>query len=171
MVDEGAYDQIVACGAGVSHFMPEETPQFIGEFEDVPVDPKGRLILPAAFRKVLPLGVNSFVIARWFDGCLAGFEPTRWKQILRQLLELGGGQRQSRQLGRTLAARAVEVKIDGQGRVLVPRKHLDMAGIGERATVIGAVDRVEIWNTERYGTYMQEADEKLEEIAEQFNLL
>ncbi len=150
--------------------MSEETPQFIGEYEDVPVDPKGRLILPAAFRKVLPLGVNSFVIARWFDGCLAGFEPTRWKQVLRQLLELGGGQRQTRQLNRTLAARAVEVKIDGQGRILIPRKHLDMAAVSERATVIGAVDRVEIWDSGRYITYMQEADEKLEEIAEQYKL-
>ena len=88
-VGAGLVTEAEFMGAGVSHFMAEETPQFIGEFEDVPVDPKGRLILPAAFRKVLPLGVNSFVIARWFDGCLAGFEPTRWKQILRQLLELG----------------------------------------------------------------------------------
>ena len=151
--------------------MPEEAPQFIGEYEDVPVDPKGRLIVPAAFRKTLPMGANSFVIARWFDGCLAGFDPNSWKHVLRQLLTLDGGQKQARQLRRSVAGRAVEAKIDRQGRVLIPRKLLERAGITDRATIIGAVDRVEIWNPERYAGYMDEADQKLEEIVEEMDLL
>ncbi len=151
--------------------MPDETPQFIGEYEDVPVDPKGRLIVPAAFRKALPMAVNTFVIARWFDGCLAGFDPNGWKQVLRQFLTLDGGQKQHRQLRRSVAGRAVEARIDRQGRVLIPRKLLDRAGITDRATIIGAVDRVEIWNPDRYTSYMDEADQKLEEIVEEIDLL
>ena len=101
--------------------MPDEIPQFIGEYEDVPVDPKGRLIVPSAIRKELPLGVNSFVVARWFDGCLAGFDPGVWHRVLQQLLALDGGQRQARQLRRSVAGGAMEAKIDppeitGSGR-------------------------------------------------------
>ncbi len=150
--------------------MVDETPQFIGEYEDIPVDQKGRLFVPAALRKALPMGVETFVIARWFDGCLAGFDPTSWKQVLRQLLDLDGGTRQSRQLRRAVAGRAVQARMDRQGRMLIPRKLLDQAEITEKATVIGVVDRIEIWSPDRYGGYMDEADQKLEEIAEEMDL-
>lgn len=151
--------------------MSEETPQFIGEYEDVPVDPKGRLIVPSACRKALPMGVTTFVIAQWFDGCLAGFDPKGWQRVLGKLQTLDGGQKQSRQLIRSVAGRAVEARIDRQGRVLIPRKLLDRAGITDRATINGAVDRIELWNPERYADYMDEADQKLEEIAEEMDIL
>ena len=150
--------------------MPDEIPQFIGEYEDVPVDPKGRLIVPLAIRKELPLGVNSFVVARWFDGCLAGFDPGVWHRVLQQLLALDGGQRQARQLRRSVAGGAMEAKIDRQGRLLIPRKLLDRVNITERATVSGAIDHVEIWNPVRYVEYMNETDQRLEEIVETYGL-
>lgn len=150
--------------------MPDEIPQFIGEYEDVPVDPKGRLIVPSAIRKELPLGVNSFVVARWFDGCLAGFDPGVWHRVLQQLLALDGGQRQARQLRRSVAGGAMEAKIDRQGRVLIPRKLLDRVDISDRATVSGAIDHIEVWNPARYVEYMNETDQRLEEIVETFGL-
>lgn len=151
--------------------MPDETSQFIGEYEDVQVDAKGRLFVPAAFRKALPMGVNSLVVARWFDGCLAGYDPGGWQQVLRKLQGLDGGQRQTRQLIRAVLGRATEIKIDGQGRILVPRKHLDLVGITDQVTIIGALDRIEIWNPQRYLAYISEADQKLEEIVEDLDLL
>ena len=151
--------------------MAEEFPQFIGEYEDVPVDPKGRLIVPSAFRRTLPMGVSTFVVARWFDGCLAVYDPDGWKRVMRRLQSLDGGQRQSRQLIRALAGRATDVRVDRQGRILIPRKYLDMVEITDRATIIGALDRFEVWNPKRYAGYMDEADQKLEEIAEEIDLL
>ncbi|MDA0747021.1 MAG: division/cell wall cluster transcriptional repressor MraZ [bacterium] len=151
--------------------MPEETAQFIGEYENVQVDPKGRLFVPATFRKALPMGVSSLVVARWFDGCLAGYDPGGWKQVLRKLQGLDGGQKQTRQLIRAVLGRAQEVKLDGQGRILISRKQLDLVGISDSVTINGALDRIEIWNPERYITYMSEADQKLEEIVEEMDLL
>ena len=55
--------------------------------------------------------------------------------------------------------------------MLIPRKLLDRAGITDRATINGAVDRIELWNPERYADYMDEADQKLEEIAEEMDIL
>jgi MraZ protein len=151
--------------------MAEESPQFIGEYEDVPVDPKGRLIVPSAFRRTLPMGVSTFVVARWFEGCLAVYDPNGWKRVMRQLQGMDGGQRQSRQLIRALAGRATEVRIDRQGRILIPRKYLNMVDVTDRATIIGAVNRFEVWNPERCAGYLSEADQKLEEIVEAFDLL
>jgi MraZ protein len=147
--------------------MTAETPQFIGEYEDIPVDPKGRLIVPASFRKALPMGVNTFVVARWLDGCLAAFEPQGWTAFMQKLRQLDRGQKQTRQLVRALAGRATEVKVDGQGRVLIPKKHLEMASISDRATLVGVIDRIEIWDPERYAGALNEVD--LEDIAEDLN--
>lgn len=144
--------------------MPDETPQFIGEYENVPVDEKGRLIIPSAFRKALPMGVNTFVVARWFDGCLGAYDPSGWKRVLEKLQSLSGAKRETRLLIRAVAGRATEIKFDSQGRVLIPRKHLEMAGITNRATLIGVIDRVEIWSPERYLDCIKTVD--LEEIAE-----
>ena len=117
------------------------------------------------------MGVNSFVVARWLDGCLAGFDPGVWNRVLQQLLALDGGQRQARQLRRSVAGGAMEAKIDRQGRVLIPRKLLDRVDITDRATVSGAIDHVEIWNPARYAEYMNETDQGLEEIVETYGLL
>ncbi len=35
---------------------------------------------------------------------------------------------------------------DGQGRVVLPKRHLDRVGIGRNVSLIGAVDHLEIWN-------------------------
>ena len=80
--------------------MSDETPLFIGEYEDIPVDNKGRLIVPAAIRRVLPTHVTSLVIARWFDGCLAGFDPIGWQQVLQQIRDGSHKGRVKRQIAR-----------------------------------------------------------------------
>jgi MraZ protein len=70
---------------------------------------------------------------------------------------------------RALVGGSKELKIDRQGRVLVPRKHLGMAGITDRATLVGVIDRVEIWHPDRYADSLNEVD--LEGIAEQLDWL
>ena len=147
--------------------MPDEIPQFIGEYEDVPVDPKGRLIFPSAFRKTLPKGADSVVVAQWLDGCLAFFDPAGWKRFIQQLKNLEVGRRKHRQFIRAVAGLAADVKIDRQGRALIPRKHLDVAGISDRATLVEVVDRVEIWSPDRYESIQEGVD--LEAIAEEMD--
>jgi MraZ protein len=132
--------------------------KFIGEYEDLPVDPKGRLVVPATFRKALPQGVGSLIIAEWFEGCLAAFEPGSWDKLVDQLIGLDRSQQQTRQLVRRLVGRAIEAKIDRQGRILIPRKRLEFSGITERATLSGVIDKIEIWNPDRYNDVQNSAD-------------
>ena len=47
--------------------------QFLGEY-DVPVDAKGRVFVPAEFRKKLPPeAAETFVVVRGFDRCLTAY--------------------------------------------------------------------------------------------------
>ena len=138
--------------------MPSLRSQFIGEYEDLPVDPKGRLVVPATFRKALPQGIGSVIIAEWFEGCLAAFEPGSWDKLVQKLIGLDRSQQQTRQLVRRLVGRAIEAKIDRQGRILIPRKRLEFADITERATLSGVIDKIEIWNPDRYNDVQNNAD-------------
>jgi len=149
--------------------MSEARTQFIGEYEDIPIDQKGRLIVPASFRKALPQGVTSLIVAEWFDGCLAAFDPEGWAQLIAQLRGVDRSQRQTRQLVRRLAGRAAEVKVDRQGRILIPKKLLDIGEISDHATMSGVIDKIEIWNPERYNQTQNSAD--LESAAEELDWL
>ena len=49
-------------------------------------------------------------------------------------------------------SQASEARLDRQGRVTIPRKLLERAGIRDRMIIIGALDRLELWNPEVYQT-------------------
>ena len=63
-----------------------------------------------------------------------------------------------------MAGSASEVKLDRQGRALIPRKRLDSVGISDRATLTGVIDKIEIWDPDRYDEAQDNTD--LESIAE-----
>ena len=144
--------------------MSNNRPQFFGEFENIPIDAKNRLIVPAPLRNALPNGVTSIIVTQWFDGCLAAFDPEGWRQLIDQLLSMGHSQVKTRQLVRKMAGSASEVKLDRQGRALIPRKRLDSVGISDRATLTGVIDKIEIWDPDRYDEAQDNTD--LERIAE-----
>ncbi len=145
--------------------MSDNQPHFFGEFENIPIDTKGRLIVPASLRNALPNGVTSIIVTQWFDGCLAAFDPDGWRRLIDQLRNMGHSQVKSRQLVRAMAGRASEVKLDRQGRALIPRKRLDSVGITDRATLTGVVDCIEIWAPDQYNEAQNTAD--LEAVAEE----
>jgi MraZ protein len=62
---------------------------------------------------------------------------------------------------RALAANAVQVEPDAQGRILIPQRLRDYAGLGRDCAVIGALDRIEIWDAARWREISGEADESL----------
>ena len=149
--------------------MSDNRPQFFGEFEDIPIDPKGRLIVPAALRRALPDGITSVIVTQWFDGCLAAMDPEGWRLLFNQLRDMNQSQANIRQLVRRMAGRAAEVKLDRQGRALIPKRLLDLVGIEWQASLIGVVDRIEIWNPGRYTEAQNSTD--LESVAEDLEWL
>ena len=68
-----------------------------------------------------------------------------------------------------MAGRADEIKLDRQGRALISKKLLNLANITDRATLTGVVDRIEIWNPDRYNDAQNNVD--LEVAAEELEWL
>ncbi|MFH1009158.1 MAG: division/cell wall cluster transcriptional repressor MraZ [Candidatus Latescibacterota bacterium] len=143
---------------------------YYGEHDNV-IDPKGRLYVPAAFRKALPDEANdTFVVTRGLDGCLSVYGLDDWNHVKDGLRSLSATKANDRQFVRLVLSQAAQTKVDRQGRIAIPRKLLDRAGIVDRATAIGVLGRFELWNPERYEQYMQDADEHFVETAENIGI-
>ena len=132
--------------------------RYIGGYERLLVDPKGRVILPALLRRALPGKIRHLILSAWFDGCLAAFDPTSWGLLVRSFLKKRTNPEEARMFARTFAGKAIEVRIDTKGRILITRHFLTLVGIGNRATIIGALDHIEIWDPDRYRTHSQHLD-------------
>ncbi|HDH99376.1 MAG: cell division/cell wall cluster transcriptional repressor MraZ, partial [Candidatus Latescibacterota bacterium] len=68
---------------------------------------------------------------------------------------------------RLLIPQAIEVRVDRQGRINIPKRLLKFAQIKDRAVAAGVLDYFELWNPEIYeehlkGSEMTELSEVLE---------
>jgi MraZ protein len=136
---------------------------FTGAYR-VRVDEKGRLAVPAAYRRELPEGSH---ISMGQDGALAIYPPEQWETLvsgLRQPLL----NRDQRALARALFSRAVACEFDAQGRVGLSPEQRRLAGIETRssAVVIGGGSKVEIWAEERWDSYSDDLPDKFDELVD-----
>lgn len=109
------------------------------------MDSKGRMAFPNKLRE--QLGV-SFVITIGLEGCLYVYSNEEWEKFTEQLRTLSGPV--AKQAIRKYAANAVVAEADKQGRILIPQNLREHAGLEHDITVIGNLNRAEIWDTARY---------------------
>ncbi len=130
----------------------------------VRVDEKGRLAIPAGFRKQLPEG--SYVSVG-LDRVLAIYPPEVWEALAQELRSPLQGPDQ-RALARTLYSLSDSFEPDGQGRITLSSESRRAAGIEAPSTavVIGSGSRVEIWPEARWNSYSADAQERFTEFAD-----
>jgi MraZ protein len=130
----------------------------------VRVDEKGRLAIPASFRKQLPEGSYLSV---GLDRVLAIYPPDVWAALADQLRAPLQGPDQ-RALARTLYSLSDSFEPDGQGRITLGAESRRAAGIEAPSTavVIGSGSRVEIWPEARWNSYSADAQERFTEFAD-----
>lgn len=135
---------------------------FMGEYQHG-LDTKGRLIIPAKFREELGEGA---VITRGLDNCLFLFPREEWAILETKLKALPLTKSDARQFVRFLFSGATECEMDKQGRIILPSNLREFALIEKDAVVIGVSSRIEIWSRERWQSYVQQAEQSFEDIAE-----
>ncbi len=107
------------------------------------VDDKGRVILPPAFRDFV---VDGMVITRGLDNCLFVFPLTAWERIEKHLVELPLTDPESRNFVRFFYSGAAKAKLDSAGRISLPVPLRSFARTEGNVVVVGAPNRLEIWN-------------------------
>lgn len=114
------------------------------------LDEKGRFFLPAKYRDELGDGL---VITRGQDRSLAIYPMATFETITQQVATAPTTLRQVRDFQRMVASSASDEVPDKQGRVSIPAQLRDYAGLDKDIVVVGAINRVEIWNPQAWQDY------------------
>jgi MraZ protein len=120
---------------------------FLGSFVHQ-VDEKGRLSLPASFRRGASEG--PLVVVQAHKDALTLYPEASWVQVEQRLLELLRRSPESRPQVLGITSNAVEVSPDKQGRILIPQRLLQSIEVVEAALLVGVIDRIEVWDPSRF---------------------
>lgn len=136
---------------------------FMGEYAHM-IDVKGRVILPADFRRDLG---DTFILTRGLEPCLYLYGQETWEQVTQKLLALPVLRTEARAVARFLFSGARRIECDKQGRVLIPAGLRSHAGIVPRQDVVlaGAGNHIEVWNGSQWLTYKNDTTPHLADLA------
>lgn len=143
--------------------------RFLGNIE-AKTDAKGRVFLPAAFRKVLQESGQEALVMRKdvFQNCLKLYPESVWNEQMDLLRsKLNRYNRQHQEILRQFVSDAERIELDGNGRFLIGKRYLQLAGIDRDVKFLGMDDTIEIWAAEKAEKPFMEAElfgEALEDV-------
>ena len=135
---------------------------FIGEYQHN-IDDKGRLAIPTKFRLDL---ANGAVVTRGLDNCLFLYGLKEWEKLADKLASLPISQSKSRAFSRLMLAGAMDVKLDSQGRIVLPDYLRKFCGMKKKVVITGLYNRLEIWDEEQWNKYQSQNEKSSKDIAE-----
>ncbi|HBE40861.1 MAG TPA: cell division protein MraZ [Bacteroidales bacterium] len=125
---------------------------FIGE-NYCKVDVKGRIILPMAFKKQMPSDARDHFVVRKdiFDNCLVLYSLDDWNRQLEKIRKkINPYNRVHNNFLRNYFKGMAELELDSNNRFLVPKRLLDLIGVGKDVVLAGQEGKIEIWAAENY---------------------
>ena len=120
---------------------------FLGSYQHQ-IDEKGRLSLPASFRR--DGGEEPLVLVHVYPESLTLFPRPVWSEMEERLRDMMRRNRNARAYVLKVTANATEVVPDKQGRIMVPPRMQREVGITGPTLIVGAIDRIELWSPERF---------------------
>lgn len=125
------------------------------------IDSKSRVVMPAPFRTAFAAG--GFVTP-WRGTCLAAMGPDEFDRYRRHTAQQLAAAEETDIDGvlRTLWSSTVEIRLDPQGRLILPEEVRSQVGITDEVRFIGYGRRVELWPA---GVTPDELDERADHLA------
>lgn len=118
---------------------------FIGEYSHN-IDAKGRMILPAKFRKG-DLG-EIFYVTKGTEQCLFVYSREEWAKFEEKLASLPiTTNPQAGAFMRFFLSGAAECEVDKLGRINIPAHLREYAHLEKDVKVLGVRSRIEIWDS------------------------
>lgn len=118
------------------------------------LDAKGRLSVPTRHRDALGAGEGQLTITKHPHGCLMIFPRNEWDQFRERIAALP---MQAQWWKRIFLGNAMDVEMDGTGRVLVSPELRAAAGITKDAVLLGMGAYLELWDATTYAAQEAEA--------------
>ena len=126
-------------------------------------------MVPAALKKqLLPLLQDGFVIKRSvFEPCLELYPMEEWNAMMAKVNKLNRFRKKNNDFIRRFTAGVKTVKVDANGRLLIPKDLLGFAGITKEIVLNSAINIVEIWDKDKYETAIEDATGDFADLAEE----
>jgi MraZ protein len=135
--------------------------RFLGNIE-AKTDAKGRVFLPATFRKVLQASGQEVMVMRKdaFQDCLTLYPESVWNEQLDMLrLRLNRYNRHHQEILRQFVSDAERIELDGNGRFLISKRLMKVAEIEQDIQFIGMDNTIEIWAPEKLKQTLKSEEE------------
>lgn len=141
---------------------------FIGTYE-CKADAKGRFMMPASLKKQLaPVTQDGFVLKRAvFQPCLELYPMAEWNAMMTRINKLNRFNKKNNDFIRRFTAGVKTVEIDANGRLLIPKDLIQIAGISKELTVSSAINIIEIWDKQKYEKAIDDATVDFASLAEE----
>lgn len=135
---------------------------FLGRYR-YSLDQKGRVSLPATFQR--EADAEHFVLVRFHPRALTLYPDPVWDDVEERLQDMLERRPDVRPQVLRLTGNAVRTSPDGKGRILIPDRLREEAGLEDEALIVGALDKIEIWNPDRFEEATAVEDEEFERLA------
>jgi len=127
---------------------------FIGDY-NCKIDVKGRIILPMAFKKQMPVdALDHFVVRKdIFENCLVLYAMEDWNRQLDKIRKtLNPFNREHNTFLRNYFMGTAQLSPDSNNRILIPKRLLDLIAADRDVVLAGQDGKIEIWAAEIYNT-------------------
>jgi len=140
---------------------------FRGKY-DYQLDAKGRVSIPAKFRKALtPEAEDTFIIVCAPGGSLRAYPKDVWETYESRLAALPETPKNN-WIKTVMFAIQIESTLDVQGRVLLSPELMKRAGITKEVVLVGMLSYVGLWDKAKYDEYLASdgntTDSKFDEV-------
>ena len=155
---------------------------FRGEFSQK-VDGKGRMSIPADFRRVLEAGDPDYPEKRptarmvvlygpHLKNCLHAYTIDDMAEIEAGIRALPRGSAKRKQAGRMILGKSWETEVDRDGRIVLPKDRRAQINLDDEAVMSAMGDFFEIWNAATYGEIeAPETEDYLSDMPDDFDPL
>jgi len=127
---------------------------FYGEYSHT-MDAKGRVSLPSKFRSLL---TGEVMLVKGLDDCVWLFTHEEHRKFMGSVSQEEAFNPDARRARRFFGAGTDEIEIDSAGRIRIPAPLRDHAHLSKDVVIAGSIDRIEIWDSERYKLYTEQSD-------------
>jgi len=124
--------------------------RFLGNSE-AKTDVKGRVFLPAIFRKQLQAAAEECLIMRkdTYQDCLVLYPESVWNAQMNELRSrLNNWIPKHQMIFRQFVSDVEIITLDSNGRFLIPKRYLKLVNIEQEVRIIGMDETIEIWPKE-----------------------
>lgn len=129
------------------------------------LDDKKRLGLPKRVRELLGEPATLF-LTPGPDRSLWAYTQAELERLAGRLDEAPATDAEARTFRRLYFAQTEAVDVDRNGRILVPERLLQFAGLNQEVVLLGVRDHLEVWDATRWQQYVEQHAPRFDAVAE-----